>query len=81
VRNGIVLGVEMMRDRVDLAAADEAAGTTARTQSVATMQQRSTMRTDRRHDDVFQRETRDRTGDDRSWAIGPPGKSLRTANR
>jgi hypothetical protein len=60
VRNGIVLGVEMTRDPADLAA-DEAAGTAARTQSAATAQLGSAMRTHRWRDVVCQRETRVRT--------------------
>jgi hypothetical protein len=61
VRSGIVLGVEMTRCRVELAAEDEAIGRAARTQTT---------------DATHQKETLDRTAGDGSGAIGRPGKDL-----
>jgi hypothetical protein len=74
VRKGIVPGVEMTCRRVDIPAADEAAGTTARTQTAETAHQRSTMDADAWRDVAFQRETLDRTAGDGSRAIGRPGE-------
>ena len=60
VRNGVVFGVEMTCSRVDLAAVDEAAVTTASTQRAETAHQRNTMRIDAWRDVAFQRETETR---------------------
>jgi hypothetical protein len=55
VRNGIVPGVEMTCSRVDLAAADVPAATTAKTQTAETAHQRRVARADAWRDVAFRR--------------------------
>jgi hypothetical protein len=70
VRNGIVPGVEMTCWRVERAANEVPAVTTARTQTAATAHQRSTTRTDAWRPVAFHRETLNRTAADGSRALG-----------